>query len=211
MKTPYLFSLAIAAMMLFPCNNISKADNGNKNPATETNKDNGTFKQVDILKNFTENPFTFFTGAPILLAGDRNSYNAMTIGWGAMGSLWGGYRPTITVYVAQKRYTHVFMEKAKYFTVMTFKDPKIAAYMGHHSGRKVDKAKALGVHVAYTDNGTPYFQEALTVFECEIMYGEQLKESGFRNAVPKKQYANFPDGIHSMYIGEVVNVWKKQE
>ena len=27
--------------------------------------------------------------------------------------------------------------------------------------------------------------------------------------IPKKMYENFPAGIHSMYIGEVVNAWKK--
>ena len=26
--------------------------------------------------------------------------------------------------------------------------------------------------------------------------------------IPKKMYENFPAGIHSMYIGEVVNAWK---
>ena len=31
----------------------------------------------------------------------------------------------------------------------------------------------------------------------------------FKSDAPKKMYANFPAGIHSMYIGEVVNAWKK--
>ncbi len=35
------------------------------------------------------------------------------------------------------------------------------------------------------------------------------KENGFKSDAPKKMYANFPAGIHSMYIGEVVNAWKK--
>ena len=32
---------------------------------------------------------------------------------------------------------------------------------------------------------------------------------GFKSDAPKQMYANFPAGIHSMYIGEVVNAWKK--
>ena len=41
------------------------------------------------------------------------------------------------------------------------------------------------------------------------MYGQQLSPSAFRNDVPRKLYSNFPAGIHSMYIGEVVGAWKK--
>lgn len=108
------------------------------------------FREMDIANDFADNPFTFFANAPILAAADStgNGYNAMTIGWGDAGTLWG--KPIMTVYVAQKRYTHEFMERARYFTVMTFDDMKVAGYMGHHSGRDGDKTKALGLHVAYT-------------------------------------------------------------
>ncbi len=170
-----------------------------------------TLQPMDVQKEFRANGFTFFAEqAPILLAGDRDSYNAMTIGWGAIGNIWGHDRPTVSVYVAQQRYTLEFMESKKRFTVMTFKDPKIAEFMGSHSGRDTDKAKALGLHVAYTDNGTPYFTEAEMVIECETMYGGKLSEEAFRNSVPQKMYANFPAGIHSMYMGEVVSALKKK-
>ena len=167
------------------------------------------FKAVEVLDSFEINPFTYFLEAPILAAGDKDSYNAMTIGWGGMGTLWGRNRPVVTVYVAPKRFTHQFMEKSRYFTVMQFSDINVVQYMGKHSGRDGDKAKALGLHVAYTKNGTPYFKEADAVIECEIMYAAPFEEKNFRNDVPKKTYSNFPAGIHSMYIGEVVGVWKK--
>ena len=167
------------------------------------------FKAVEVLDSFEINPFTYFVDAPVLAAGDKNNYNAMTIGWGGMGTLWGRNRPVVTVYVAQKRFTHGFMEKSKYFTVMQFSDINVIQYMGKHSGRDGDKAKALGLHVAYTKNGTPYFKEADAVIECEIMYGAPFEEKNFHNDVPKKTYSNFPAGIHSMYFGEVVGAWKK--
>ncbi len=167
------------------------------------------FKAVEVLDSFEINPFTYFLDAPILAAGDKDSYNAMTIGWGGMGTLWGRNRPVVTVYVAPKRFTHQFMEKSRYFTVMQFSDINVVQYMGKHSGRDGDKAKALGLHVAYTKNGTPYFKEADAVIECEVMYAAPFEEKNFRNDVPKKTYSNFPAGIHSMYIGEVVGVWKK--
>ena len=167
------------------------------------------FKAVEVLDSFEINPFTYFLDAPILAAGDKDSYNAMTIGWGGMGTLWGRNRPVVTVYVAPKRFTHQFMEKSRYFTVMQFSDINVVQYMGKHSGSDGDKAKALGLHVAYTKNGTPYFKEADAVIECEVMYAAPFEEKNFRNDVPKKTYSNFPAGIHSMYIGEVVGVWKK--
>ncbi|NLV53456.1 MAG: flavin reductase family protein [Bacteroidales bacterium] len=167
------------------------------------------FKVMDVQRDFAENGFSYFTGAPILAAGDSVRNNAMTIGWGAIGNVWGMQRPTMTVYVAPKRYTHEVMEQSKYFTVMDFADPEIARYLGSKSGRDGDKAKALGLHVAYTKNGTPYYKEATSVIECEIMYAEDMKESGFRNDVPKRLYMNFSAGIHTMYIGEVVGAWRK--
>lgn len=166
------------------------------------------FKKIDVLKDFDQNGFTYYAGSRILCAGDKTISNAMTIGWGAIGNIWGFTRPAMTVYVAPPRHTHSFMEKYKYFTVMDFDDPNIAQYMGSHSGRDGDKAKALGLHLAYTKNGTPYYIEASVVYECEIMYSEDMKASGFRNDVPKNMYRN-NSGIHTMYIGEVVSAWKK--
>ena len=89
------------------------------------------------------------------------------------------------------------------------KDSKVLNYMGTKSGRDGDKAQALGLHTAYTANGTPYYTEATMVIECKIMYAAPFDPQGFKSDVPKQMYANFPAGIHSMYIGEVVNAWKK--
>jgi flavin reductase (DIM6/NTAB) family NADH-FMN oxidoreductase RutF len=102
------------------------------------------------------------------------------------------------------------MDKAKYFTLMTFdkSHQNILEYMGSHSGRDGDKAKALGLHTLYTEHGTPYYAEADMVIECEMMYDKPFDPSGFKE-VPKKLYANFPAGIHSMYIGRVVKAWKR--
>ena len=118
-------------------------------------EDNG-FKKFDVKVDFTENGFQWFQDAELLAAGDKKKSNAMTIGWGGIGTLWG--RTALTVYVAEKRYTKEFMDKAEYFTVMAFdvEQSKVLNYMGTKSGRDGDKAKALGLHTAYTANGTPY-------------------------------------------------------
>ena len=171
-------------------------------------EENG-FKKFNVREDFTENGFQWFHDAELLAAGDKEKSNAMTIGWGGIGTLWG--RTALTVYVAEKRYTKEFMDKAEYFTVMAFdvKDSKVLNYMGTKSGRDGDKAQALGLHTAFTANGTPYYIEAAMVIECKIMYAAPFDPQYFKSDPPKNMYANFPAGIHSMYIGEVVNAWKK--
>ena len=171
-------------------------------------EENG-FKKFNVREDFTENGFQWFHDAELLAAGNKEKSNAMTIGWGGIGTLWG--RTALTVYVAEKRYTKEFLDKAEYFTVMAFdvKDSKVLNYMGYNSGRDGDKAQALGLHTAYTANGTPYYTEAAMVIECKIMYAAPFDPQYFKSDAPKKMYANFPAGIHSMYIGEVVNSWKK--
>ena len=172
-------------------------------------EENG-FSKFDVREGFNENGFEWFHNAELLAAGNKEKSNAMTIGWGGIGTLWG--RTALTVYVAEKRYTKEFLDKSDYFTVMAFdvKDSRVLDYMGHKSGREdSDKAKTLGLHTAYTANGTPYYTEATMVIECKIMYAAPFDPQYFKSEAPKNMYSHFSDGIHSMYIGEVVNAWKK--
>ena len=160
-------------------------------PALAQEEDNGEhqlsgFKKFNVREDFTENGFQWFHDAELLAAGDKEKSNAMTIGWGGIGTLWG--RTALTVYVAEQRYTKEFLDKAEYFTVMAFdtKDKKVLNYMGTKSGRDGDKAQALGLHTAYTANGTPYYTEAVMVIECKIMYAAPFDPQYFRSDVPRK-------------------------
>ena len=69
-------------------------------------EENG-FKKFNVREDFTENGFQWFHDAELLAAGDKEESNAMTIGWGGIGTLWG--RTALTVYVAEKRYTKELM------------------------------------------------------------------------------------------------------
>lgn len=192
----HLFAILMAGLvMVLPNNASAQEDNG--------------FKRMNVNTEFAENGFQWFNKAELLAAGNKEKSNAMTIGWGGIGTLWG--RTALTVYVAEKRYTKQFMDKAEYFTVMAFgpEHAEVLRYMGTKSGRDGDKAKALGLHTAYTANGTPYYTEATMVIECKIMYAAPFNPDGFKSDVPKNMYRNFPAGIHSMYIGEVVGAWRK--
>ena len=196
-----IFVSAIMAVLLFIVPERMSAQ-------TDSVEANG-FKKFNVVEAFEDNGFQWFRDAQLLCAGNRQKSNAMTIGWGGIGTLWS--RTALTVYVAEKRYTKEFMDNSEYFTVMSFdvKDSKVLNYMGTKSGRDGDKAEALGLHTAYTANGTPYYTEATMVIECKIMYAAPFDPQGFKSDAPKNMYAHFPAGIHSMYVGEVVNAWKK--
>lgn len=169
------------------------------------------FHEFPVNEDFLLNPFNYFTqpGGLLVCAGDRNKSNAMTIGWGALGTLWGHKTNTVTVYVAERRYTHEFMEASDYFTIMTFKDQNVLRYMGTKSGRDGDKAAALGLHVAYTENGTPYYEEAECVIECKKIYSDTFDPEKFTDDVPRNFYDGFEAGYHTVYIGKVVKAMKK--
>ena len=179
---------------------------------SQTSIQSDGFTRLDINKAWDENPFEWFKGSGLLLAvGTPESNNAMTIGWGALGNVWGKIgENTVTVYVAEGRYTFQFMEKNKYFTVMAFEDDYdyVLRYMGSHSGRDEDKADMLGLHTLYTENGTPYYAEASLVLECEIIYKAPFQTEGMC-ASARKFYENFTAGVHHMYIGNVVNALKR--
>ncbi len=171
----------------------------------------GEFKDFDPTKDFSVNPFTFFTGDGLLLAaGDSVRSNAMTIGWGSLGNIWDKGTSTITVFVAQQRFTRGFMERSKYFTVMSFDKAhkQVLEYMGSHSGRDGDKAQALGLHTLYTEHGTPYYAEASQVFECELIYHTQFDSTAFGD-LPRNFYKDYTSGIHSVYMGRIVKAMKK--
>lgn len=215
MKTSVIlnFVLAIAVVVLGvkAVKNGSGCDADKTDAAPENTAAKGELQPFDIEESLSVSPFTFFTGDGLLLcAGDKTSSNAMTIGWGALGTLWS--KPAVTVYVRQGRHTHEFMERSSYFTVMTFSDKNVLRYMGTHSGRDGDKAKALGLHTLYTENGTPYYAEADTVIECRTMYAGIMSEKGFRSKTPSDFYGAHDDGggFHTEYIGEVVGALRRQ-
>ena len=193
-KSSFITAIMAVMMMIAPSKMSGQEDNG--------------FKKFSVEEAFENNGFQWFRDAQLLCAGNKEKSNAMTIGWGGIGTFW--QRPALTVYVAEQRYTKMFMDDSEFFTVMSFdvKDSKVLNYMGTKSGRDGDKAQALGLHTAYTANGTPYFTEATMVIECKIMYAAPLDPQHFKSDVPKKVYGN-PASVHSMYIGEVVNAWKK--
>lgn len=158
-----------------------------------------------------ENPFRLFSDALALSVGSKDKMNAMTIGWGGLGVLWGRERPVVTVYVEKRRHTHSFMEENEYFTVTAFpkgeRYDKALRYLGTVSGRDEDKMKGSGLTVRFTESGSPAFEEGRLILECKKIYGAPFDPAGF-GELAQKEYSNRP--LHSVYIGEIVNAWIKE-
>ena len=144
----------------------------------------------------------------VLSAGNEQEMNMMTIAWGGLGQLWG--KPVVTVYVSTSRYTYKFMEENDYFTVTSFNEEyrDTLQYLGTVSGRDEDKVKGSGLTTEFTELGNPIYKEANLAIECKKIYSHQFE----RDKLPLKQrqwYDESKTGIHVMYVGEIVHVWKK--
>ena len=127
---------------------------------------------------------------------------------GALGELWG--KPIVTVYVSTDRFTYKFLEDNEYFTVTAFPEQfrDKLQYIGSVSGRDEDKVKGSGLTPEFTKLGNPIYKEANLAIECKKIYAEQLK----KELMPLEQRQWYDEkklGVHIMYIGEIVNVWKK--
>lgn len=200
-KFPIL-PIALTCLLLAGCK-TSASDSESKEEQSVESKEWHSIKPTEV-KNAVQ---LFDKDWMALAVGKEGDMNAMTISWGGMGELWG--RPVVTVYVSSSRYTHSFMERYGYFTVTGFPEDKrsILQYIGTHSGRDGDKIKNAGLTPEYTELGNPIFKEANLAIECKTIYSAPF--------IPEridKDASHIYDngmGIHTMYIGEIINVWEK--
>ena len=101
-------------------------------------------------------------------AGGR--HNTMTIGWGALGNIWG--KPVFTVMVRHSRYTHELIEAHNEFTVsfpLTAAFSKALGLCGSKSGRDMDKFAAAEITPAEGQTvKVPVIKGAGLHLECRI-------------------------------------------
>ena len=143
----------------------------------------------------------------LLTAGDRDSFNTMTISWGALGTIWG--RPTATVYVRTSRYTHDFMDKYDHFTVSFYPEEyrKTLTVLGTKSGRDMDKMRGSGL-TPVAAGPSVSFAEAECTLVCRKMYMQNLELSRIPAEIAQPIYGK--DAPHDMYLGEVVEILRRE-
>ena len=150
----------------------------------------------------------------ILLNTNGDKFNAMVIGWGHLGTLWG--LPTFHVYVRKGRYTRSQLDKTAEFTIsvpLEKADPNINRICGSMSGYNIDKVKEAGLTLVNPEvNHTPGIQEYSLTIECKVLYAQELD---LANIPQNLQGRYYPQDVpststgsncdtHIMYVGQIV-------
>ncbi len=153
-------------------------------------------------KEYQVNPFTrFHVDAALVTAGDKEKFNSMTIGWGALGTLWS--QDVMIIFVRDSRYTFEFLQKEENFTVSFYQDKSIHAIMGKESGRDVDKVKKCNLHPVFTKNGITY-EEAQETFFCKKLF---VSNMGLENLPEeaKRFYSRNDKAPHYIFVGKIID------
>jgi flavin reductase (DIM6/NTAB) family NADH-FMN oxidoreductase RutF len=173
------------------------------------------------MENFKEKAYKIFEMFDqqwaIVTGGSIDNFNSCTLSWGSLGNIWGREGktcPIVTVYVHPARYTSEFLTDSDYFTVSFYPEEyrKAVAYMGSHSGRDEDKAKATGLTPVVMGEGVTY-QEANLTFLCKKLYQHQFSKE---DLAPEIQdfYASKPEVFpaangdwqpHLVFVGEIID------
>ena len=152
------------------------------------------------------------TQSLLLTSGDfeAGAFNAMTIGWGSFGVMWG--IPFVQVVVRPIRYTYEFMERYDTFTVCAFPEKYAPALelLGTKSGRDSDKITEAGlVPIRSTKCQAPGYAEAELVLECRKIYWDDMKNSNFISPKIEEKYP-YRD-YHRIYFGEILAVFGERQ
>ena len=153
----------------------------------------------------------------ILLNTQGEKFNAMVIGWGHLGVIWG--RRTFVVYVREGRYTKPQLDKTGEFTIsipLEGPDGVINRVCGSLSGRDVDKVKEAGLTLAEPSViRTPGILEYPITLECRVLYSQELDPAAIPEDIRQRFYPQDVDGsfpmsnrdVHTVYVGEIVDAY----
>lgn len=166
-------------------------------------------KRIEI-KDLTENFFESISKEWMLItAGTPEHFNTMTASWGGIGFLWN--KPVAFVFIRPERYTYEFAEKNEYLTLSFLGDEnrQIHNICGSKSGRDTDKVQETGLKPLPTPEGNITFEQSRLTLECRKLYSRMLEPESFIDKQPLEKWYSENNGMHKMYIVEIVNVWKK--
>lgn len=143
----------------------------------------------------------------LLTAGTKEKFNAMTVSWGGLGTLW--HKPVVTVYVRPNRYTYEIMEDNDNFTISFYdeKHRKDLTTLGTKSGRDGNKIALTSLTPEFLETAVS-FKEAKLTLVCKKIYYQDLDGNNISPSEKDKFYGKEP--IHRMYIGEVVDIIDKR-
>lgn len=146
----------------------------------------------------------------LVTAGNKDSFNTMTVSWGSIGELWGV--DCATIYIRPQRYTDEFIDSNDYFTISFYPSElknQIHGVCGSKSGRDVDKVAQAGITPAFDENA-PYFEEAKLVLVCKKMAKSKFEPANLcDDSIVDKWYPL--NDYHNIYYGAIEKVLIKED
>jgi len=139
----------------------------------------------------------------ILVGGNAEHSNPMTISWGGLGTLWN--RSVVTVYVRPNRYTYELLESNPEFTLnfLNSNEREALDVCGTVSGRGTDKWVLAGLVAEKSCRiAVPRVATAKLLFECRILAHLDFDPARFVEPALNELYPL--SDYHRAYFGEVL-------
>lgn len=164
------------------------------------------FKQTTADK-IPGNIIKLLNEATLITSGSGDNVNVMTASWGGLGVFWE--KPVSFCFLNPQRYSVTTMDKGDYYTISFYTEAYKDAlqYCGSTSGRNENKIKGSGLTPIKTPSGSTAFAEAWMIFECRKLIAQPLSQDAIADQEAAKKWNK--NGLHKMYIGEILNVWIK--
>lgn len=162
--------------------------------------------EVPYTQYFAQTMQRMREGGLLLVAGGGSlKPNVMTIGWGAIGSIWG--RPSFIVLVRPSRHTFSRLEELPDFTV-NVPPPELAeavAYCGRVSGREQDKFADMRLSpMPGRQVRSPLIAECVVHYECRTIHRNDVVPASLIQAIRDETYSK--GDCHRIFFGEIAAV-----
>jgi flavin reductase (DIM6/NTAB) family NADH-FMN oxidoreductase RutF len=164
-------------------------------------------KKVVPYTAFLRETLTLLTDPGLLLVsvGEDGVPNAMTIGWGTLGVVWG--KEVFSVLVRPSRYTFTRLAESNSFTV-NVPPPSLhdaVTFCGSRSGRDYDKFAECGITAEPSGRvQTPGIAECPIIYECEIIHRTDVINATLDQEIVSTSYSS--GDLHRIYHGEILAV-----
>ncbi|MCW3988714.1 MAG: flavin reductase family protein [Candidatus Bathyarchaeota archaeon] len=149
-------------------------------------------------------------GLYLVAKGKDGPANAMTIGWGLVGTMWR--RPFFIVAVRFSRHTYKLLEESDSFTVCLPSKGMAEAldFCGTKSGRDYDKFKELGFTAKKgLQVEAPYIEECPVHYECKIAFKSEVTQGALPREIEDDAYPN--KDYHVLYYGHILGVYATKD
>lgn len=167
--------------------------------------------QIDYTKHYSAVMNTMTKRGLLLCSYDaKGKPNAMTIGWGAIGSIWGV--PAWIVLVRPSRYTFECIEHTGCFTVNAPPEDlsSACAICGSRTGRDEDKLAAAELTSRKAQHVlAPLIDGCPVVYECQVVHSNDILPTKLSDEILTGAYV---DGdYHRIYFGKILNAMASDE